>query len=175
MAWLFGKKNHSILKLTLAGTLAILFFQNCQNQHHVSRTIASIKSAAAAPFAEDKVQIHKTPLTENRKQKLIAIVDNECVLESGAGVVTSQLQIEQKLHDTLTTQSYSWSLPQATDLQTIANAANEDPCLIGVSNDDLVQISGLNDPALPQQKNFAAIGGPDTYDFFADPLSISVC
>jgi hypothetical protein len=151
----------------------------------VSTSALTPDEAAALPFAESKLQLGKiggqsasavmgklgARPTLVQGERLIAVVDNGCLDRGEASELTASLSPAEQRLANLSTQSYRWVLPQDVDIAALEVAAEQDPCLVGLSHDD-VAVSGAapTDPSLSRQLNYLAVGGPEAYDFFADPL-----
>lgn len=143
------------------------------------------EEAAAAPFAHGKMQISKvggqdlggamTKMGSRPRlvqgERLIAVVDNHCLDQGQASEFTAAMSVTTQRLENLPTQSYAWTMPQDVDLAALEIAAENDPCLIGLSHDDIAVSGGApSDPYLSKQLGYLAIGGSEAFDFFSDPL-----
>lgn len=139
--------------------------------------------AAAEPFQNGKTQIAKlggvslqglamkgAPAVLNAEETLIVVLNNECAQKT-PGPLSRLVYDSRRQLPGLESQSYKWKVPQTMELSELDAAAEADPCVIGLSNDDILRAGAApNDASLASQTNFLSAGGVDSYSFFKDPL-----
>lgn len=183
-----------------AGVVALLPFQNCApatraplsaNASLPAPSIMPVDDAptnyanefeaAAAPFSAGKVQLGAMAartagvgkMESDRLlpgTRLIAILDNECVRQA-AGPISVRAYSPDREFAGLKSQSYLWILDEPVDRAELDRAAEADPCVIGLSRDDVARAgAGPMDPKLGNQWNFLSAGGAPSYGFFRDDL-----
>lgn len=192
---LFRKATTALFPLVILASLVVTF-QNCQpsslpqSVSGAQRGPSSLTSqpefttqieAAQHPFRERKVQVRLTDtdpdLNRLRKagtpeismtQDLLIVLDNLCADES-SGPLTDLVDRGERLD--LEVQVYPFRLPQSVSLRQLEHLAEGDPCVVGLSHDDVVQATSVpNDPSFAQQLHLSAIGARDSFRFFRDPL-----
>lgn len=188
------------LSATLIGGVLLFFFQNCQsnlNHYEVVNSVTRAPSSVATQvepatlskdpvvlarkiFENGKLQIDRSsshglqgkssPSAVLEGESLIAVVHNDC-LRDGGGALSSMIYSPDSELQGLSVQSYRWTLEHDMSLAQLAELAEADPCVLGLSHDGVARASRLpNDPLFGQQAQNVAIGVGDTWDFFNDPL-----
>jgi subtilisin family serine protease len=146
------------------------------------------ESSNPNPFADRKVQIDFDNLARQgagvaqelsvaraakafaesipRDAELVALVDTQCVADGNGGAV-SHIATEGKTAS-LQVQAYKWRLREAKRLRELAAEAEEDPCVIGVTENIKLRVEGefTNDTYFSRQAHFAPIEAEESYDLF---------
>lgn len=163
-----------VVSIPLFGACVVLF-ENCQRREETverapAATYETPLDAASSAFKAGKIQMDQDSFQAG--EVLIAVINNECLTYSTqTGLLSDQIYQESQDLENLDVQSYKWVLPRPYSLQELSEAANNDLCVIGLSKDGVMKAGALpNDALLGSELNFTAIGGSDTYGFFADPL-----
>jgi subtilisin family serine protease len=139
-------------------------------------------AAAKAPFTNQKVQITKIAgqsLEEVRSkagsvslpvgQRLIVILNNECARTQPGPISQLAFNPENEFAE-LETQTYSLILQRQISIEEIQRMAELDQCVIGLTQDELIKASKVNDPQVSKQLHYLSIGGIDAENFFSDKV-----
>lgn len=96
--------------------------------------------------------------------ELIAVIDNECVRGQAA---SSTMRPSSSSASVLKVQAYRYVLEKETDLRELSDAAEQDPCLVGISENGLVRAgSFFADPRAGEQLHLSNIRIQQAENFF---------